>query len=561
MPPGNFDLVNISFGLVGGLAIFIYGMNLMGEGLRKIAGERLRRIVEVLTSNPIMGVLVGALVTALMQSSSATTVMIVGFVSAGLMTLPQAIGVIMGANIGTTITAQLIAFKIGHYAYPIAALGFILFFFFKKKSLKHLGQTIFAFGLLFTGLNIMGGVMKPLAQNPVFSDLILKLGQNPLFGLIVGTFMTVLIQSSSATIGVLQNLASQPIAEGSTQALINLKTAMPVLFGGNIGTTITAILAAIGAKLNAKRAALAHAIFNILGAVMFILLIPVFLQFVAYISPKGTEIDTIARQIANAHTSFNMFNTIIWLPFVFVLARIVKFFIRGEDESIEKRVLYLNNRMLSNPAIAMDLATKEFSRMGEVCQSMMDCAKNAFIKSDMNSVKKVHDLEETVDILQYEIVHYLSTMLSQSALTERQSVRLAGLMHIAGDIERIGDQCENIADFAQMKQDERMSFSDEALSEITNAFNKVHNLVDDSIYSLTQGNTVIAKKVISGESEIDELEEKLRSGHLKRLNSGKCNPKAGITYIELVHNLERIADHCKNVAEAVLNDYNNKEPE
>jgi len=540
--------------LLGSLALFIYGMNLMSDGLRKAAGERLRRIVEVLTRNPVMGVIVGTIVTALMQSSSATTVMVIGFVSAGLMTLPQAISVIMGANIGTTVTAQLIAFKIGNYAYLFAAVGFILYFFLRKKILKYVGQVIFSFGLLFIGLNIMGDVMKPLARNPVFAEMILKLGETPVLGVLVGTVMTVLIQSSSATIGVLQNLASQPVAEGSTQALISLKTAIPILLGDNIGTTITALLASIGAKVNAKRAAAAHSIFNIAGAFIFIWFIPAFAKFVEIISPKGAEINIIARQIANAHTAFNMINTLIWLPFIWLLAKIVTFIVRGKEDTIEKRVLYLDKRVLNNPAVAMDLATKELSRMASLAREMMASANKAFTASDIDEAGKVHELEEVVDMLQYEIVNYLSTMLSQGTLTDRQSIRLAGLMHVSGDIERIGDHCENIAEFAELRQEEGIHFSDEALKEISEAFEKLNEIVDDSIQALHDGNLALAKKVIEGESEVDELETTLRTRHLERLNKGQCNPLSGVTFIELIHNLERIADHCRNIAEALIDD-------
>lgn len=547
--------VTILFGLAGGLALFLYGMNLMGEGLKKAAGEKLRRILEVLTGNPFAGVLVGALVTALLQSSSATTVMVIGFVGAGLMSLPQAIGVIFGANIGTTMTAQLIAFNIGMYAYPITFIGFIMSLIFKKKLIKHIGQTILGFGILFIGLNLMGDVMSPLAKDPVFSDLMLKLNGSSFLGLLLGTVMTLIVQSSSASIGVLQNLASQPVADGSGQALISLTGAIPILFGCNIGTTITAILASIGARINAKRAAAAHSIFNIAGSLLFIWFVPQFAKIVSWLSPKGTEVAIISRQIANAHSIFNILNTIIWLPFILLLAKIVTKLIPGEDNTIETRVKYLNDRMLSTPSVAMDLATKEFSRMGDFCQLMMDSAKKAFIDSNMTESKKVHEIEDTVDLLQYEIVKYLSTMLSQSALTERQSIRLAGLMHVAGDIERIADQCENITDFAEMKVDEKLCFSPEALDEITTAFNKVHKIVDDSIQALKDGDTDLAIQVIKEEAEIDDLEESLRNGHIDRLNKGLCNPKSGITYIEVIHNLERIADHCKNVAEAVLDDY------
>lgn len=560
MPPENIDTMEIIFGLVGGLAIFIYGMNLMGEGLKKVAGDRMRRIIEILTANPVMGILVGALTTALTQSSSATTVMVVGFVSARLMTLPQAIGVIMGANIGTTITAQLIAFKIGNFAYPIAAIGFILFFFFKKKMLKYLGQTVFAFGLLFIGLNTMGSVMKPLAQSPAFSDMILQLSKYPVLGVLAGTFFTVLIQSSSATIGVLQNLASQPAVDG-THALINLRTAMPVLFGNNIGTTITALLASIGAKVNAKRAAFAHSIFNVMGALIFIWFIPLFARFVEFVSPKGSEVDTIARQIANAHTSFNLLNTIIWIPFVWLLAKVATFVIRGKEDEIDKSIAFLNDKMLNNPSIAMNLAIRELSRMAGFAKKMMESAKNAFVNNDLSEAERVYEIEETVDMLQCEIVKYLSKMLSQSTLTDRQSIRLAGLMHVTGDIERIGDYCENIAESAEIKKSENLPFSENAILEMTDAFNQVNNMVDKSISALHDGDISLAKKVISYEDEIDDLEAKLRQKHIERLNSGLCNPYSGITFIETIHNLERIADHCKNIAEAVLDDSNNKNDE
>src|SRR5690554_1441590 len=302
------DSVKIVFGLVGGLAIFIYGMNLMGEGLQKAAGDKMRRVINILTGNPIVAIIVGALVTALMQSSSATTVMVVGFVNASLMTLPQAIAVIMGANIGTTITAQLIAFNVGHYAYLITAVGFVIFFICKKRIFKYIGQVIFSFGLLFVGLNTMGGVMKPLVQDDTFKNMIITLKDIPVLGVFAGTVMTMIVQSSSATIGVLQELASQPATPGGSDALISLSTAMPILFGSNIGTTITALLASIGARINAKRAALAHFIFNMFGALVFIWFIPFFAQIIGAISPKGPEIDIVKRQIANAHTIIKVVN-------------------------------------------------------------------------------------------------------------------------------------------------------------------------------------------------------------------------------------------------------------
>ncbi len=549
------ELSEILFGLFGGLAVFIYGMNLMGDGLQKAAGERMRRILEILTSNPLMAVLVGALVTSLLQSSSATTVMVVGFVSARLMTLPQAIGVIMGANIGTTMTAQLIAFNLGDYAYLITAVGFIFYFFFSKKIIKYLGQTVFAFGLLFIGLETMSSVMTPLAQSPVFENMIYQLKDYPVLGLVTGALMTLVVQSSSATIAVLQNISAQPNPDGG--AIINLTTALPILFGCNIGTTITAILAAIGASVNAKRTAAAHSIFNIFGSIVLMFFISPFASLVSMISPKGPEVEIIRRQIANAHTSFNIINTILWIPFIFVLAKMVTFLVRGKEDTLENRVLYLDHKILGNPTIAMDLATKELTRMATLAQQMMENAKDAFVNEDMTCAKRVSELEDVVDMLQTEIVKYLSTMLSKATLTERQSIRLAELMHVTGDIERMGDHCKNISKFAIQKKDEKLPFSQEAITDISNAFNMLNQMVDDTITSLSTDNTSLAKKVLSEEYEIDNVEEQLRSRHIERLNNGLCNPTSTIIFIELIHNLERIGDHCNNIAEAVLHDLEN----
>ena len=318
--------IKIIFGLLGGLAIFIYGMNLMSETLQKVAGEKMKKILALLTKNPFFWVIAGALTTAVLQSSSATTVMAIGFVSAGLMNLPQAISIILGANIGTTITAQIIAFKISNYIYLFIFIGFIISFIFKNQKIKNIGITIFAFGLLFLGIETMGSVMKPLAKSPIFTNLIAKVSNVPVLGVLLGTVMTLVVQSSSATIAVLQNFASQPAADGISSS-IGLTGAIPILLGDNIGTTITAILASIGQSKDAKRTAIAHSLFNISGCLIFIWIIPFFADFVRMISPKGNEIDVISRQIANAHTSFNIVMTFLWIPFIWLMVKIVNFII------------------------------------------------------------------------------------------------------------------------------------------------------------------------------------------------------------------------------------------
>lgn len=541
--------VEILFGLFGGLAIFIFGMNEMSSGLKKIAGDRLRKVLKVLTGNPLVGILMGALVTALMQSSSATTVMVIGFVAARLMTLPQAIAVILGANIGTTMTAQLVAFKIGAYAYPITAIGFILMFFFKKRTVKNLGQTIFAFGLLFVGLNLMGDVMKPLAQSQQFADLIIKIQHVPILGLLVSTGMTLIVQSSSATIAVLQKLAIAPGPDGGF--LIPLAFALPFLFGSNIGTTITAIFASIGAGVSARRAAFAHSIFNIFGAVIFMFLITPFSKFIMWITPASAD---VSRQIANAHTVFNVINTILWLPFIKYLAKFVTFIVPGVDTVIENTPIYLDQKMLTSPSIAMNLATQELVRMADLANQMMDESEKAFINNDMVAIKKVREIEDVVDMLQHEIVHYLSKLLSSSSLTENQSIRLTGLLHVVSDIERIGDYCDNIADSALVKIEKKLPFTENGMKELTGAFELVTDMVSKTSTALLNYDINMAKKVLSDEYQVDEMERTLRDAHVERLNTAECHPHSGLIFIELIHSLERIGDHCTNIAEAILND-------
>ncbi len=333
------ETVKTLFGLFGGLALFLYGMDKMSDGLQKAAGSKMQKILARLTSDPILGALAGALVTAVLQSSSATTVMVIGFVSAGLMTLPQAISVIFGANIGTTMTAQLLAFKISDYIHPILFLGFVLGFLGKKERVKNVGSVIFSFGLLFEGIEIMGDVMKPLASSQVFLDLMGRVADIPLLGTLLGSVMTLVVQSSSATIAVLQNFASQAGPDG-VSSVIGLAGAIPILLGDNIGTTITALLASIGQSRDAQRTAVAHSLFNLSGSVVALLLLPAFTRFIVWISPVGPEVNVISRQIANAHTAFNVFCTLIWLPLIPVMVKLVKWLIRGGERTTQDLARY-----------------------------------------------------------------------------------------------------------------------------------------------------------------------------------------------------------------------------
>lgn len=545
----------IAIALFGGLAIFIYGMNLMSDGLQKAAGDRMRSVLAMLTSNPIFGVLAGALVTAVLQSSSATTVMTVGFVSAGLMKLPQAISVIMGANIGTTVTAQLIAFKIGDYAWVFVIAGFIMYFFFKhKEAIRDIGQTTFGFGLLFVGINTMGATMKPLASAPFFTDLMLQVQDWPVLGVAIGTLMTVVVQSSSATIAVLQNLASTAGPDG-VSSVLGLGSSIPILFGDNIGTTITAMLACIGMSVNAKRTAVFHVIFNLTGTFIFIWWIPQIIDFVTFISPKGAEVDVISRQIANTHLLFNTTNTLLFLPFLPLFVKLVTKLVPGaETDRLQTESMYLDMNILHQPVFAIHLAMMELSRIGQFALDMIHKSKKAFLEDDLKAVDEVMELEDALNKVQGETVSYLASILSAEATTETQAKRVSGLMHVAADIEHVGDYCKNLVEFATEKYKNKYVFSDRAMAEINDYFDQGIWMMKDSLQALEKGDIVIAEEVLVQEDQMNRTEARLRAHHMKRLYDNTCSPAFTVLYNDVIHNIEKIGDSCNNIAEAVLED-------
>ncbi len=551
--------LQIALTLFGGLALFIYGMNLMSDGLQKAAGEKMKSILALLTKNPLIGVLAGALVTAVIQSSSATTVMVIGFVSAGLMNLPQAISIILGANIGTTITAQLVAFKIGDYAWAFVIIGFIMFFFLaKKEKIMDVGQVLFGFGVLFVGLNIMGDAMEPLSASPQFAEMMLKVADIPALGVIVGAVLTAIIQSSSASIAVLQNLASTAGPDGVT-SIIGLVGAIPILFGTNIGTTITALLASIGGTINAKRTAIAHTIFNLGGTLLFIWFTPYIASFIEVISPKGPEIEVIARQIANAHLSFNVATTIVFLPLIPVLVKIVTKIIPEKQELKDPMdAIYLDYNVLEQPFAAIHLATKELVRLAEITAEMLINSKKAFLGSDMEAYKEVMEKENHVNHLRDQIINYLSSMFSTETVTEQQARNISGLMHVVADIEHIGDNCENVADFAKEKVDGGYTFSDAAYSEIYQCFDHMSKMLTNSIEALREGDKDLANMILKQEDELDAMESEYRIKHMHRLDSNECSPENTVLYMDVIHNIERMGDNCENIAKAVIDDLNLK---
>lgn len=549
------DAFQTIFGLLGGLAVFIFGMNMMSECLQKAAGEKMKTILGILTKNPLMGILAGALVTAVLQSSSATTVMVIGFVSAGLMTLPQAISVIFGANIGTTMTAQLMAFKLSDYIWMIVFIGFIMFFMGKGEKIKNIGQTVFAFGLLFVGIETMGSVMKPLAGSPIFTDLIARVSDIPVLGVLLGTVMTLVVQSSSATIAVLQSFASQPAADGIT-SVIGLAGAIPILLGDNIGTTITALLACIGQSKNAKRTAVAHSVFNISGSLIFVWFIPVFAEFVRIISPKGNEVDVISRQIANAHLSFNLLNTVIWLPLLPVMVKIVTFLVRGEDRAQEDRnqPKFLDSRVLNQPVVALHLAGEEVRAMFLDLEGLLRHVKESFIAGDTNALKTADKNGGYLAEIHNRLVHYMSALFSSGALTEEQSAEAAGLLYVVNDIDKMRDRCMDISKISGEKIFNGYQFSEAALEELKDCFKYVEGMVESARESVENADKEKARKILTQQEKLRTMARKFNKNHVKRMKKNSCKPELTGAFSGVLQNLDRIGAGCTNIAEEILED-------
>lgn len=548
--------------LLGGLAVFIYGINLMSDGIQKSAGDKTKDILNILTRNPFMGLLTGAIVTAAIQSSSVVTVMVIGFVSAGLIKLPQAISVVLGANIGTTITAQIIAFHIGDFAWFFVVAGFIMYYYVKKSKVQNLGQSIFAFGLLFVGINVMSDIMKSLFETNAGTNLISNLSAVPLLGLGVGTIVTAIIQSSSASIAFLQTMASTAGPDTHT-SIISLQSAIPILLGANIGTTISALLASIGASVNAKRTAAANTIFNLIGASAFMLFIPDFVRLVEMVSPGGNELDVISRQIANAHLIFNIVCALVCFPLIWALAKLVTVVIPGEDaEKIATEPIYLDYKVIETPIFAVPLAAEELARLGGIAAEMIAFAREAFLKSDYKAVYKVQELEGVLNILQGKTVQYLSAMIGGDSLTELQTTQISGLINVAADIEHIGDHCINISGFAEEKIKKDYEFSETAIAEISVCFDQIEYMMNTTIKALKTRDDFAAKEVLDQEKQINMMESRLRKQHMKRLSEKRCSPEFTVVYTDIIHDIEKIGDYCSNIAEAVLRNakLNDKKP-
>ena len=539
------EMIAIIMPLLGGLGLFLYGMTVMSEGLEKSAGNKLEKIIEKLSGNIFKGVLMGTLVTVVIQSSSATTVMVVGFVNAGIMNLTQAIGVIMGANIGTTITAQLVSIDLTMLA-PIAiAIGVGIKLFSKKNKTVVIGEIILGFGILFLGMELMKDALSPLKEYEGFKSMIASIGAgsflSTLKGFAIGLGVTAIVQSSSATTGIMVALAS-------TGAL-PIEAAFPMLLGTNVGTCVTALLSSISANRTAKRAAVMHLMFNVLGTLIFIVLLSgVTVRLVSASS------DDPARQLANAHTLFNVVNTILLLPFASLIVKSVGFIIpvtAEEKEATTFGIKYLDERILETPTIAMGQVVKEVLHMGNVAKMSLESAIKAIKENDQKSVDKTFKIEKTVNSLEREISEYL-IKLSNAPLDNEDRMVIDGLFSTINDIERVGDHADNIAELALYKIDNSVMFSEKAIVELDEMVARVMESYELALESLKTKSRYTAQKVIEIEGVVDEMEKRLRKKHITRLNEGRCETSSGIIFLDMLSNLERISDHSSNIALAVL---------
>lgn len=526
--------------LLGGLGMFLYGMTIMGEGLQKAAGSKLKKIIEMLTSNVVMGVLVGTVVTGIIQSSSATTVMVVGFVNAGIMTLSQAIGVIMGANIGTTVTAQLVSFSLEDIA-PIAlGIGIIFYMFTSKEKTKQVAEILIGFGLLFTGMEFMKEAVEPLSELESFRNALLFLSKNPILGILAGFAITGIVQSSSASMGMLIALASQ--------GLVPITAALPILYGDNIGTCVTSLISSLGASRNAKRAAVMHLSFNVIGTLLFMIVLnkPI-VAVVQYLDPANT-----ARQIANAHTLFNLINVIILLPFSKYIVKLAERLVPVKEEEIElataNTTKYLDERMFETPSIALGNTLQEVVRMGGKARKSYTYAMEGLLTKDTKAIDKAFNYEKTVNTLHKSILNYL-IKLSNTNINSDERIKADLLFHVVNDLERISDHAENIAEIDRLAVDGDTRFSDIAIQEINDLSDLLLKNIDSAIEYIDTKNHDLYELIEKTEQKVNMLVKQYRNEHLKRLSDGVCTVDSGILFLDLLTNFERISDHCSNIAE------------
>ena len=547
------DNISNLFGFLGGIGMFLYGMHIMADGMQKTAGGKMQKFLNMLTNNPFMGVLMGTVITAIIQSSAATTVMVVGFVSAGILTLNQAVGVIMGANIGTTVTAWIVSInQLGDavallspdfYAPLIIGIGALIIIFSQSSKKKTAGEIIMGLGLLFFGLKLMSSTLKPYTDLPIFSEAFVVLGKNPILAIMVGCIVTALIQSSSASVGILQTLAINGVVTTSSAIYITL--------GQNIGTCITALISSMGSKRIAKRAAVIHLLFNSLGAVIFA--IGGFIFFSIY---KNIALGTMnAVEISIFHTFFNITNTAILFPFSKQLVKLSGMIVKEDKEDedkventgLELIMQHLDSRILESPAFAVETAIHEVVHMGEFTLDNVKLAMDTLISKNKEDVDKIFANEKIINKMQNSLTEYL-IKVDNLSLNEEQKLLISNLFYTVSDIERAGDHAENLAENATVLIEGNLKFSDMAIEELKKMSDEVYNALYNAIEARKTGDLEFVRKVSKYEDNVDNLEAELREKHISRLSKGECVPESGIYFLEIISNLERIADHATNIA-------------
>ncbi len=534
---------DIVFGLMGGLGIFIFGMKYLSDALQRIAGTKLRRTLRSLTQNRLRGVILGTTVTSLIQSSSVTTVMLVGLVNAGIVSLEQAATVVIGANIGTTITAQIIAFKISKYGLPAIGLGVAMMLIARQRKTQFWGQVVLSFGMVFVGLSTMSGVMKPLKDIPEVTEFFVNLSGTPLLAILLGVVFTIAVQSSSASIGMVLALASN--------GLIDFQTSLFLVLGDNIGTTVTAWLASIGGTISARRMACFHTVFNILGVIYFYFLVQssVFPRFVDAITPGEITPDTISRHIANAHSCFNIGNAILFLFVLSPMVLLVKKIIPGKDIYVSTDFKFLQDRLLSTPEIAIESAKKELTAMAEMVLKTIKTAVDGFFAHDIKSIPHVQTQESATDHLQHDITFYLAKLAAQ-ALTPQLARQLPPLLHSINDLERIADHAVNIAELTEKVHVQGFNFSNKALAEMRTLYAKIDDIFEETLRAVRDEDQFAPDRVMRYEGEVNLLHRQYLAEHSERLCQQKCDPMNALIFVDFINNLEKIADHLTNIAQA-----------
>lgn len=558
----SIEGIKIFIAFVGGLGLFIYGMQTMADGLQNAAGNKMQSLLNVLTTNRFMGVLTGALVTMVIQSSSATTVMVVGFVNAGIMSLTQSVGVIMGANIGTTFTSWIVALSQVSEVIPAdasawttflkpttmaplaVAIGVVMMLAAKKEKTKMVGSIFVGFGLLFIGITTMSAAVSPLKDSKLFQDMFITLGVNPILGLLAGTIVTCVLQSSSASVGILQSIA--------VLGLVPWSAAIYIILGQNIGTCITAILSSIGTSKNAKAASYIHLTFNVIGSGVFLILAVIYFTF---INPASAMASTSVVDISIFHTVFNVVATVMLFPFGDQLVKIASKLAglnkeeANSEDTFEPR---LDDRLLENPAIAIATSFSEIVRMGEICHSALVVSRDCLTKDDNDQdIASLFKLEQEINILERALTEYMTKIIRMN-LSESERTDISGYFHIISDFERIGDHCENVAEMCRYFNDEKLTFSTGARDEIIKLVDTTIVCFNACLDSLKNNDVATAKKAIQLEDDIDILVEQFRNSHIERLTLENCEPKAGIVFLDLLSNYERVSDHSKNISQFVV---------